>query len=250
MKKSISLCVLLICFLCTGCALDTRGETSIESDIAPNVEPEGETVEIPISENKEMEVQETLVSLQVFSQEDVKVMPEVEEYDFEEAGGIGEVHSIYGILPGLADGTWYIVTVDGVEYYYGQYDFSSAWPELFGWSIVGGEHSLANGILLGMTKIEVLERYPAMAILDMEGSTLNGVTGHLGWNHVAYPSSPAGMDENREYIDGKDYYWEGQFDAIMIAEVEQPMDSLPVYVALMMKDDTVSAITFYRPTAG
>lgn len=36
----------------------------------------------------------------------------------------------------------------------------------------------------------------------------------------------------------------------MIAEVEQPLDTLPVYVALMMKDDIVSAITFYYPTAG
>lgn len=249
MKKCKSLFILLICFLCTGCALDTRGETSIESDIAPDFKLEDETEEIPIFENKEMEVQETPIRLQVFSQEDVKVMPEIKEYDFEEADGIGEVYPIYGTLPGLAEGTWYIVTVDGVEYYYGQYDFSSAWPELFGWSIVGGERSLANGISLGMTKSEVLERYPAMAILDMEGSTLNGVTGHLGWNPVAYPSSPAGMDERLEYIDGKDYCWEGQFDAVMIAEVEQPMDALPVYVALMMKDDAVSAITFYCPTA-
>lgn len=200
-------------------------------------------------EDKEMEVPETPVRLQVFSQEDVKVAPGIREYDFDEACAMGEVHSIYGTLPGLAEGTWYIVTVDGVEYYYGQYDFSADRTELFGWSIVGGGHSLANGISLGMTKNEVLERYPAMAILDMEGSTLNGVTGHQGWNSAAYPSSPAGMDENLEYADGKDYFWEEQFDAIMIAEVEQPMDELPVYVALMMKDDTVAAITFYYPTA-
>lgn len=149
----------------------------------------------------------------------------------------------------MAEGTWYSVTVDGVEYYYGQYDFSADRTELFGWSIVGGGHSLANGISLGMTKNEVLERYPAMALLDMEGNTLNGVTGHQGWNHAAYPRSRAGMDENLEYADGKDYFWEEQFDAIMIAEVEQPMDELPVYVALMMKDDMVAAITFYQPTA-
>lgn len=149
----------------------------------------------------------------------------------------------------MAEGTWYIVTVDGVEYYYGRYDFSADRTELFGWSIVGEGHSLANGISLGMTKNEVLELYPAMAILDMEDNTLNGVTGHQGWNSAAYPSSPAGMDENLEYADGKDYFWEEQFDAIMIAEVEQPMDEPPVYVALMMKDDTVAAITFYQPTA-
>ena len=62
--------------------------------------------------------------------------------------------------------------------------------------------------------------------------------------------SPAGMDEELQYADGKEYRWDNQFDYVMIAEIEQPPDTIPVYVALMMKDDIVAAITFYYPTAG
>lgn len=29
---------------------------------------------------------------------------------------------IVGVLPGGSEGTWYTITVDGVEYYYARYD--------------------------------------------------------------------------------------------------------------------------------
>ena len=88
-----------------------------------------------------------------------------------------------------------------------------------------------------------------MAIQDMEDNILNGVIGCLGWNPAAYPRSRVCMDEKLGYVDRKDYCWADQFDYMIIANVEQPLDTLPIYVALMMKDDTVSAITFYYPTA-
>lgn len=137
-----------------------------------------------------------------------------------------------------------------MEYYYGSYDDSSDRVELYGYAIVSEDYSLANGISVGMTKDEVSEQYPAMAILDTQGNILNDVTGHMGWNGVAYPHSLAGMDAEWEYPDNKDYNWAEQFDCIMIADIEQEQDSLPVYMALMIKDDKVAAITFYRPTAG
>lgn len=89
-----------------------------------------------------------------------------------------------------------------------------------------------------------------MTMLDMVGNTLNRVSGHMGWNSTAYPRSPVGMDEKLQYADGKEYRWEDQFDYVMIADIKQPLGGLPVYVALIMKDDIVSAITFYDPTAG
>lgn len=234
MKRIAGICaVFLIGFLCIGCAPEYREEVSIEPSSA-EAKAEGENP----------------VSIQVFASEDVKVTPEIVEYDFESACAKGEKQQIYGMLPGASEGIWYIVTVDGVEYYYGRYDFSADRTELFGYAIVSGEHSLSNGISVGMTQNEVIELYPAMAMLDMENNILNGVVGHMGWNAAAYPRSPAGMDEELQYADGEEYHWDNQFDYVMIAEVEQTSDTLPVYVALMMKDDIVSAITFYYPTAG
>lgn len=234
MKKIIGIYMaILIGVLCTGCAPEHREEVSIE----PSFVSETKLGEIP-------------VSIQVFVSEDVKVTPEIVEYDFESACEKGEKQQIYGTLPGASEGRWYIITVDGVEYYYGRYDFSADRTELFGYAIVSVEYSLGNGISVGMTKGEIIELYPAMAMLDMENNILNGVVGHMGWNSTAYPRSPAGMDEELQYADGKEYRWDNQFDYVMIAEIEQPPDTIPVYVALMMKDDIVTAITFYYPTAG
>lgn len=190
------------------------------------------------------------VLVQTFSQEDAKIVPEITEYDFRSACEKGEIRQLRGVLPGASEGIWYIATVDGVEYYYASYDDSSERVELFAYAIVSDDYSLTNGISTGMAKAEVAEQYPDMAILDTQGNILNEVTGHMGWNPAAYPRSLIDMDAEWEYPGKKDFNWADQFDCIMIAEVEQEQDSLPNYMALMIKDDKVAAITFYRPTAG
>ena len=186
--------------------------------------------------------------IQVFTIENVAVAPQITEYDYESACEAGEVRELRGILPGLGEGTWYTVSVDGVEYYYGKYDAFPDRTELFEYAIVSDIYSLANGISVGMTKDEVLKRYPNMVITDTAGNILNGMT-HMGWNHTAYPRSPLGMDEELDYEGKEYYYWDSQFDYIMIADIIQEPDTLPLAVALMMKDDAVAAITFYYPTA-
>ena len=102
-----------------------------------------------------------------------------------------------------------------------------------------------------MTMEEVLEKYPNMAVMNFDGSYLDKeVTGHQGWNPIAYPCSYVGMDEDWDYA-GKDYQWSDQFDCIMIADIDLGAeDTLPLYLALMVKDNAVAAITFYYPTAG
>ncbi len=77
-----------------------------------------------------------------------------------------------------------------------------------GYSVTGGKYSLVNGISVGMTKTEVLDLCPAMAILDTVGNAINEVVGHMGWSGIAYPHSPVKMDEEWDYGDEKDYYWE------------------------------------------
>ncbi|MCH5333632.1 MAG: M56 family metallopeptidase [Agathobacter sp.] len=192
-----------------------------------------------------------------FQQEDVAVIPEVPKYSYEDAVQSGEVWKIDGMFPAMGTGTWYIVDVDGVEYYYGKNDTSD--PEnndyeayfLYGWSIVDDSYELANGIKVGMKESEILEQYPNMAVIDFEGNFIyDKVTGFMGWNGGCYPHSYVGMDSDWNY-EGKDYLWTDQFDYIMIADIDlNGADALPIYLGLLIKDHVVAAITFYYPTVG
>lgn len=271
MKKMISIWMaFLMVFLCAGCASghpeDVLGEAGgvletkrVEgtTEMKPAEESAGgklgkESADIPKTEDGETEglMQEDFVRMQVFTPEDVKVTPEIVQYDYESACERGKVVSqMHGTLPGAAEGTWYTMVIDGVEYYYGKYDFSPDRTELFGYAIVGEEYSLANGISVGMTKSELLKRYSDLRIEDTEGNVLSGIGDWTWWNNGSYPQSCKGMDEDWDYGGAEYYYWDSQFDYIMLAEVKQPLDTLPVSIALMMKDDRVSAITFYYPTA-
>ncbi|MDE7224788.1 MAG: hypothetical protein K2O34_13540 [Acetatifactor sp.] len=102
---------------------------------------------------------------------------------------------------------------------------------------------------------EVLEKYPDMAIVDFDNRNLSYmdkklITGHQGWNGTAYPRSYIGADKDWDY-NGKDYAWSDQFDYIMLADIDLgTVDTLPVYVGLLVNGNVVTAITFYYPTAG
>lgn len=201
-------------------------------------------------------VQETNESepaiIQTFAESDVVVIPAIEEYDFQTAKDMGSIWEMRGILPGASEGVWYIASIDGVEYYYGKYDHNDSEDvDYFGYAIFNDGYSLQNGITVGMTIEEVFDKYPDMAVMDFDGSYIGKeITGHMGWNATAYPRSYVGMDENWEYAD-KDYEWSDQFDCIMIADIDLGAeDRLPIYLALLVKDNAVAAITFYHPTAG
>lgn len=190
--------------------------------------------------------------IQTFTESDVTVIPMIEIYDLITAKDMGSMQQIQGMLPGTSEGVWYIASIDGVEYYYGKYNQKdSEAADYFGYAIFSSSYSLQNGISVGMTMEEVLEKYPDMAVMDFNGSYLDKeVTGHQGWNPTAYPRSYVGMDDNWNYA-GKDYEWSDQFDYIMIADIDlEEEDTLPLYLALMIKDNAVAAITFYCPTAG
>lgn len=187
-----------------------------------------------------------------FQQEEVAVVPEVQEYNFEDAVQIGEVQKLVGDLPGTGLGTWYTVTVEGVEYYYANYDSRPEEYEFFGWSIVDDTYELANGLKVGMKEKEVLAQYPDMAVIDFENNHIyQEVTAFMGCNGTAYPRSYAGRDSEWDY-EGKEYYsWTDQFDYIMVADINlNDVDTLPIYLGLLTKDHVVAAITFYYPTAG
>lgn len=177
------------------------------------------------------------------SPEDAAVVPEIGSLSYEEAAGRGVVEEYDdeagGMLPGLDSGTWYSVMVGGVEYFYGKpdgkfdgkpdegQDQSDGGYELYSWAVWDDSHRLANGLKVGMTRDEVLAVCPNLRTIGFEPE------GFPTWNGTAYPD-----------------HWTDAFDEIMIANIEDGVENPPVFLALMMKDDKVLAITKYLPTAG
>lgn len=240
-RKKFIAAIFLLGTMCVGC-----NANSVEEE---NPLPVGTSTPVPGGGTDIEDSAETSATIHVFTQEDMIVAPEIKEYSFAAAQEAGTVKKVQGILPGTAEGTWYIFEANGIEYYYGKYDTTEE-TTLWGYSIISGQYSLANGLSVGMTKDEVLSEYPDMAIVEFDGiTTKNGITGHQGWNGAAYPRSYIGMDSEWEY-GGKDYAWTDQFEYVMIADIDlgEP-DTLPKYLGLLMENDTVAAITFYYPTA-
>ncbi len=254
MKKIFKM--LMVLFLvgvwCVGCSGETghvnendSGSNGINNEKDADATTETSTGNADGNENEP-------AMIQTFTESDVAVIPVIEIYDFMTAKDMGSIQQIQGMLPGTSEGVWYIVSIDGVEYYYGKYDQKdSEEADYFGYAIFSSSYSLQNGISVGMTVEEVLEKYPDMAVMNFDGSYLDKeVIGHQGWNPTAYPCSYVGMDEDWDYA-GKDYEWSDQFDCIMIADIDLGAeDTLPLYLALMVKDNAVAAITFYCPTVG
>lgn len=256
-EKLLILLFVLVEFICTGCSSDiivkpNNSEVEVNMSTSEDNEVTSSQKELNrLSENEDSEDNKELVYIHVFEQEDVVVDPEIIEYNFENACKLGTIQEIDGILPGTGEGTWYVIEIEGVEYYFGKYDFQEIEDViLYGYTILNDKYSLLNGITVGMTEDEILDMYPNMAVIDFENNYLyKEIVGHQGWNSSAYPRSYINMDDNWEY-NGEDYYWSNQFDYVIIADINigEP-DALPIYLGLLMKDNLVESITFYYPTA-
>ncbi len=190
------------------------------------------------------------ILIQQISIEEATVSPEMTQYSLEEVMALGETVTLKGGLPGTGEGTWYIVTIGGVEYFYAQYDFAER-ADYYGYAILSEDYELGCGIKVGTTREEILTKYPYARIEDFEGNCLSDSLAPEAtcWNGTAYPRSAQGTDPNFEY-NGKDYRWWNQFDYVMMLDIDLgTYDTLPIYVGLLMKDEKVKAITFYYPTA-
>lgn len=191
-----------------------------------------------------------------FEQEEISVVPEVQKYPFKDAVQMGEVQELDGVLPYYGDyrnaGTWYIVKIDGIEYYYIRYDLRPEEYILMSWAIVDASYELAGGLKVGMKEEEILAQYPDMAVIEFEDDYIYDETAAvMGWNGYAYPHSYAGNDSDWDY-GGKNYYvWTDRFDYMIVADID-PGDTqaLHQHLGLLMKDHTVAAITFYYPVVG
>lgn len=84
--------------------------------------------------------------IQIFMESDVSVFPAIGEYNFRTDKDKGLMRELRGVLPCVAEGFWYIVLIDGVEYYYAKYDpKDSEKADYFGYAIFSNEYSLQNG---------------------------------------------------------------------------------------------------------
>lgn len=191
-----------------------------------------------------------------FEQEEISVVPEVQKYPFKDAVQMGEMQELDGVLPYYGDyrnaGTWYIVKIDGVEYYYVRYDLRPEEYILMSWAIVDASYELAGGLKVGMKEEDILAQYPDMAVIEFKDDYIYDETAAImGWNGYAYPHSYAGNDSDWDY-GGKNYYvWTDRFDYMIVADID-PGDTqaLHQHLGLLMKDHTVAAITFYYPVVG
>ncbi len=200
------------------------------------------------AEKQQVAEQEQKPMIQRFSQEEVAVTPQVPIYTYEEAAARTTATEYRDFLPGASEGTWYVMELEGIEYFYARYDFKAEEQPMLcgaGYVIVGDNYALANGLKVGMTEEEVLALYPNMAVLDFEGKPVyKEVIGANIWNLGHYPQSETWLE------DGIDYQWTDQFDYVMMGLIEQEDNTLPWYVGLMVKDNIVRAISFHSPTAG
>ena len=193
-------------------------------------------------------VEKEYMPIHVFEQKEVEIVPQLEEYTFEQASELGIMTQQEGVLPGLGRGTWYTVEINGVVYHYGQYENQTLEQvQLFSYAIVKDTYCLANGICVGMTEEDILAKYPNMAVMNFNNEYLyEAVTAHQGWNGNAYPRII--HEEDDVYTES---YWLEQFDYVMIGDINLGTeDTLPIYVGLLVKDGKVAAITKYNPTAG
>lgn len=161
-----------------------------------------------------------------------EIVPEMTLEDAMEVGNIVlqldttlEEEGLGGHLPGLGEGTWYGINVDGIYYIYGYYrEIDRA--DFFTYIITDEKYELGNGLKVGLERGEALTLCPEL--LDVE-LTLDD----LYWNGICYPAC-----------------WIDQFDYALVVDLENNMDDLPVFLALFMKEEKVVAISPYYPTAG
>ena len=188
--------------------------------------------------------------LHSFKQAEVACVPEVQIHSFENAKELGQSWEIYGSASGTP-ATWHIIEIEGIEYFYVEHELNGQMvTELYNYAISGEQYSLANGIRVGDPAEEIFTRYPNMAKIYFQDEYITLPKGCLGWSGATYPHSNVGWDENYEYING-DYNWTNQFDYAIVGNVVRDNDiEAPLYVALLVKDEFVVAITFYSPTDG
>ena len=230
--------VMLFCLL-TGCAygateqvlpkLETREEVQSAEPTPSTLEKEDiSEIEAPEETVEERRIQ----SIPAEGLLGDEIVPEMTLEEAMEAGNIVlpldvtfEEEGLGGLLPGLGEGTWYGIDVEGIYYIYGYYREIDR-VDFFTYIITDEKYELGNGLKVGLAKAEALALCPELLEVEL---TMDDVY----WNGSCYPAC-----------------WTDQFDCALVVDLENDVDDLPVYLALFMQDEKVVAISPYYPTAG
>ncbi len=172
---------------------------------------------------------ESTQEMEKLLEKDAMPISSIEIMSYEDAVSAGTLIKMQGKFPGADFGTWHIVTVSGVEYYYIQSEGSDD-KVYCGFSIVDDTYPLMCDLQVGMKADVVLAQYPNLKKYETSDNPY--------WNSLAYPNDEEG------------YTWDSQYDYMMFIDIDNGVkDDLPQYMAMMMKDDYIAAITYIYPTA-
>ena len=151
---------------------------------------------------------------------------------YETAEKAGCVETIEAILPGVTEGTWNVVSIGGVDYYYGCYNQTPDDRELFSYVITGENIVLENGICVGMIENTLLEICPGLVKVGFDEN-------RSAWqfNSSAYATG---------FADQYDYFYGAE---IMCGCSGTDMEHVPLELAVLIKDGKVAGITAFSPTA-
>ncbi len=235
LAEVLAFCLLTGCAYCATEQMLPKLETSAEEVASGPVLSASISAEIP-EESVEVEIEKSAIrQMQSIPEEGLlgDVIMENPEFDTLLAQGevVLQLDSSYeeeglgGLLPGLGQGTWYGIDVDGIAYIYGYYSEIDR-TDYFTFIITDEKYELGNGLKVGLSKEEALKMCPEL--LEVELSVDD-----MYWNGICYPEC-----------------WVEQFEYALVVDMENGVDDLPVYLALFMKDDAVVAISPYYPTAG
>ena len=170
---------------------------------------------------------------QVFPWQNVAPLNEIPIYGYAVASSLdgAKVSEFRGIMPDGGSGTWYIVELGGVEYYYAK--GASGEAELCSYAIFDSSCRFPSSIKVGYEETLVNSQYPLLEPESVDGSV-------IAFNGDIYPHS-----------DGETVWegckkWSDRFDGAMFAEIVGSGE--PLRLALMLKDGKVAAVTYFPPS--
>ncbi len=229
MKITAYLCLLVMILAVSGCNKGTRNY-----DIATTEQLVEEPIETTVLPAEETEVTTEFATdgypkLERMLGDDSSFILGISMISFTDAIKLGEAVKEKGENASQMSGDWYTIRVGGVEYFY-IVNTKERLESFRGLAVTGEGSGLGNGIMIGTSEEEICEKYPNVAIMNFDNTYISEPReDNKGWRVDEYPES-----------------WLSRFDYVITAGLD-PVESRAntAYIALMMKDKAVAAITYY-----
>ena len=225
MFKIFRYILILTCILCF---------TACDSKIQDNTYSADQGIDMTDPSRK---VQETN-GLQSIKKDDLVFMSMNKAYSEKDIRELGKLtENFHGRLPGTAEGEWLVYALNGIEYYYAKYEDAQE-PQYLSYSVISEDYRTASGVYMGMKKNELLSLYPDLAEWSfVEGKEIAHKTAFEGINFFSFPRT-----DLRSWTDG--------FEYALIGKITDTDDTRSIYIAFMIKDSVLTAVTTYYPMDG